>query len=59
MDLDRISVETSGSFPYPILGRTPASLEEQALRPIENPSEMGGELTEVVNRLSEDADSRH
>ncbi|MEE9130030.1 MAG: cytochrome c peroxidase [Phycisphaerales bacterium] len=32
-----------------------ASLEEQALGPIENPIEMGSDLTEVVNRLSEDS----
>ncbi len=33
-----------------------ASLEEQALGPIENPIEMGSDLTQVVNRLSENSD---
>lgn len=33
-----------------------ASLEEQALGPIENPIEMGSDLTDVVNKLSIDAD---
>ncbi len=33
-----------------------ASLEEQALGPIENPIEMGSDLKEVVSRLTDDAD---